>query len=136
MGYATVSIAGVALEVSSVPCRNYILDGANVLLNHTGTSRFSASGEVFTQVLAITTGQRFGIKSDFLPASVISSIVSAVNSAMNGGAGSFNVTATDELQTINESVVPDYDSGWLQVDGQQRMDADAIKNVVFRFIVA
>lgn len=133
--YATVDIAGVDLVDGAVACKALIIDGAAAMPDHIGVNRFSAAGNVFTQVLAVATGAKFGIRAEFLPASVLSAIVAAVNSAMNGGAGSFNVTASDESITINATVAPDYEAGWVQFDGNQRMDARAIKGIVFRFVV-
>lgn len=132
--YATATIAGVALEDDSIPCKNLIIDGANVRPDHVGVTRYAASGNVLVQVLPVSVGARFGIRAEFIPASVLDAIITAINSAMNGGAGSFNVTAEDEAQSIDANCVPDYESGWIQYDGNQRMHEDAIKGVVFRFV--
>jgi hypothetical protein len=132
--YATVEIASEPLEDGGVPCRNFILDGQNLLADHIGVNRFAASGAVFTQTLAVAVGAKFGIKSSFLPASVLSDVIDAINSAMSS-TGSFPVVATDEMQSISVNCVPDYEAGLVSYPGEQRMDSRAIKDVVFRFVV-
>lgn len=134
-GFATAQIAGVDLEEDGYDCKCVIVDGANLMPNHIGVNRFSASGAVFTQVLALSVGAKFGIRAEYIPKSVLDDVVAAINSAMSG-AGSFNITATDEAQTINKTVVPDYEAGVVQYDGNQRADARAIKGVTFRFTVS
>lgn len=132
--YAVCEIAGVDLEDGGTPCRNFILDGHNLRLDHIGVNRFSAAGTVFTQTLAVAVGAKFGIKSSFLPTSVIDDIVDAINAAMSAE-GSFPIVASDEAQSISVNVVPDYDAGLVTYPGEQRMDARAVKDCVFRFIV-
>lgn len=133
--YATCTIAGVSLVDGAAACKNHILDGANLRPTHIGVNRYSASGAVFSQVLALSAiGAKFGVKSVFLPASVLSAVIAAINSAMLS-AGSFPVVCADEIQSFTKTCVPDYEAGWVTYPGEQRTDSRAIKDVVFRFVV-
>lgn len=133
--YAVVTIAGVSLVDGAAACKNHILDGANLRPNHIGVNRYSASGAVFSQVLALSAiGAKFGIKSVFLPASVLTAVINAVNTAMLS-TGSFPVVCADEIQSFTKTCTPDFDGAWVTYPGEQRTDSRAIKDVVFRFVV-
>lgn len=134
--YATVTIAGVSLVDGAAACKNHILDSGNLMPNHVAVNRYGAAGTVFTQVLDIgSVGAKFGIKSAFLPKSVLDLVVAAINSAMLG-AGSFPVVAADEAISFTKTCVPDYESGaWVTWANEQRTDSRAIKEVQFRFVV-
>lgn len=132
--WATAEIAGVDLEDGGSPCKNMIIDGAALRADHIGVNRWSAAGTVFTQTLSVAVGAKFGIKSAYLPKDVIDDIVDAINAAM-AAEGSFPVVAADQIQSISVNVVPDYEAGLISYPGEQRADARAVKEVVFRFVV-
>lgn len=134
MGYASGSIAGVSLEDGGVPCKTLIVDGANFLSTTTGSSQVAADGTVYVQALTPVGGIGFGVRCEFLPPDVLNDIITAVLAAINAD-NTFNVTLTDDIHSINTSVVPDFDAGWLRYEAQ-RTHPDTIKGVDFRFITS
>lgn len=132
LGYAQISIAGEDAESGGVDCKALILDGGKFKPQTIGQNTFAADGTVITQLATISKGVAFGIKFEFIPPNVLNSILSAIETALSG-AGNFNVTATDDLHSINENCVPDFAAGFVEYPEQRTSDI-TIKSVILRFI--
>lgn len=133
LGYAQGSIAGVALEdASNTPCKVLILDGANLLPIVIGSTTYAADGTAYSQILEVTSGAQFGVKIEYIPPSVFTQIMDAINAAL-AGSGVFNVTLEDDIQSINKNVTVDFSRQWVSV-APQRTNESTIKDVEFHFI--
>jgi hypothetical protein len=135
--FAEVEIAGVELEDGGLACKCYIIDGHNLQSDHLGYTRFPAnpSAASFTQIFATTKGRRFGILALSITTELLDDVVDAINQAMNGGAGNFNVTASDARQSFNGNVKPDYSQeSWISYPGEVRTNEKSNLNTLFRFV--
>lgn len=134
-GYATGSIAGVALTSGGDNLKCQVIDGGNFDIRLAGTSRRAADGTVSTQILDKgTKGIPFGVELSYAPVSVVSAIVAAIRAALIAG-NPFNVTLTDEKHTINASCVWDFEA---QPAGPQyppqRITTSTVKGWTARFL--
>lgn len=131
--YAEGSIAGVALEDSEErPCKVLIQDAGVFKQTVTGGTQFAADGTPYAQVLTPVGGRAFGVKVEYIPPDVLNDIIAAVNTAIGGGS-SFPVALADDITTVEEMCIPDFERGWLSID-EQRTHPETVKGVVFRFL--
>lgn len=134
LGYAEGSIAGAALQnAGGDKFKALILDGANVTSARAINNRTAASGNLYTQTLTLTVGIPFGVLFEYVDTSVLQDIIAAIQTAVDAQA-TFNVTLTDDLQTIDLDAVPD-GSRWLSYD-KQRTNPNVVKGVTMRFLTA
>lgn len=135
--YTHVEIASVVFEDNGDDCKGMVLDAGNLRPSHVAVSRFAADLEtVIVQSVVSTVGQSFGVRLDFCPANLLADAVDAINAAMEpGGAGSFEVVLTNEVDSLTVTAIPDYSQNWISYP-EDRMDERAVRNTVFRFIRA
>jgi hypothetical protein len=133
LGYAVGEIAGVVLEnAAGSPCKVLLLDVGNFKPTFTGNTVHAADGTPHTQILAVTAGRAFGVRVEYIPPDVLNNIVDAINLAVANG-DSFSIDLADDLTTINENCIPDFQAGWLKIE-PQRTHPDVIKNAELRFL--
>ncbi len=131
--WAEGSIAGVTLgNGSGDACKALLVDAGNFRQTVAGNTEFAADGTPYTQILAQSTGQAFGVQIAFITASVLDDLIDAINIAVGNG-DSFNINLADDLTTINHQCLPDYEAGWLKIPAQ-RIRPEMVKDVDLRFI--
>jgi hypothetical protein len=129
--YFSGSIGGVALQdAAGRPCR-VLVDGAGALLSgYAGANVIAADGSVYTQIIASGMRARaFTIRLEYCPVALLSQIMGVINTALANNQ-TVNINLTDQVSTINASVVPALPD-WLSYEQES---GGIVRNVQMRLI--
>lgn len=132
--YAEGSIAGVNITNAGRACKVVIQDGDEFFSEFVGSVRRAADRTPYVQLLNPgTKGAQFGVLIEYMPMSVFASIKSAIDAAL-AAQSPFNVTLSDDVHSINVSVMPDYSAGQFPTYPAGRLNGFYLKDVTMRFI--
>lgn len=135
--WASGIIAGVALnDAGGRPLRIDVLDAEPMKSLMVGNAQESLDLTVHTQILVRGLAAiHFGIHIAQAPASILQTMVDAIEDAVSGG-DSFNVSMADDssVDNFNVACVPDYAAMEGRLYKRGGMAAGYVKDFVMRFI--